>query len=138
MIENPEPRPAELFHVGFGDGAFMLVEDASNGGFGPVNVWRDGHLVRIASRHRAAEPQDACGLCQSPIPSRFPYRIGKEVSAMVPPGPVLVHGTVVGIEPKQGVGFRVNVETKSNGWHSYNVSSSGACDYLLPYPFEDC
>ncbi|MEW2507630.1 hypothetical protein AB0878_44940 [Amycolatopsis sp. NPDC047767] len=45
-------------------GVCYLVPYRGNGGFGPVNVWHEGNLVRTRTRHRLADTR--CPVCASP------------------------------------------------------------------------
>jgi hypothetical protein len=42
----------------------FLLDYDGNGGFGPVNVWENGWLVGLRSRHRL--PQPGCPVCAEP------------------------------------------------------------------------
>ncbi len=65
----------------------------------------------------------------------FPFKTGQAVCGLVSPGPALCNGTVTAVGKPGLHGYRrVRVSFGQDGEREYDVSSSGASDYLLPRP----
>jgi hypothetical protein len=69
------------------------------------------------------------------VTNAFPFKIGQAVSGLVSPGPALCNGTVTTIgEPGLHGYRRVRVAFGKGREREYDVSRSGASDYLLSKP----
>ena len=60
MIVRDTRRVSEKWCVITEDNRRYVLDDDSNAGFGPVNVWSNGLLVRVRFRHRHGALSTAC------------------------------------------------------------------------------